>query len=55
MARPQVPLSGVRENPEHLELLETWMKSYRPEGSSSTTTVDPRPISRLWLPRAARE
>ena len=27
----QVPLSGVRENPEHLEQLETWMKSYRPE------------------------
>ncbi len=27
----QVPLSGVRENPEHLALLEAWMKSYRPE------------------------
>jgi xylulose-5-phosphate/fructose-6-phosphate phosphoketolase len=27
----QVPLAGVRENPEHLEQLETWMKSYRPE------------------------
>ena len=27
----QVPLAGVRENPEHLEQLEAWMKSYRPE------------------------
>jgi len=27
----QVPLAGVRENPEHLRLLEEWMRSYRPE------------------------
>jgi xylulose-5-phosphate/fructose-6-phosphate phosphoketolase len=27
----QVPLSGVRDNPEHLALLEQWLKSYRPE------------------------
>ncbi|MCT9008721.1 phosphoketolase family protein [Streptomyces rhizosphaerihabitans] len=27
----QVPLAGVRENPEHLRQLETWMRSYRPE------------------------
>jgi xylulose-5-phosphate/fructose-6-phosphate phosphoketolase len=27
----QVPLSGVRESPEHLALLETWMRSYRPD------------------------
>jgi xylulose-5-phosphate/fructose-6-phosphate phosphoketolase len=27
----QVPLSGVRTNPEHLALLESWMRSYRPE------------------------
>ncbi|MCW2867981.1 MAG: phosphoketolase [Marmoricola sp.] len=27
----QVPLAGVRENPEHLRLLEAWMRSYRPE------------------------
>ncbi|MFF2729476.1 phosphoketolase [Streptomyces sp. NPDC058008] len=26
----QVPLPGVRENPEHLRLLEEWMRSYRP-------------------------
>jgi xylulose-5-phosphate/fructose-6-phosphate phosphoketolase len=27
----QVPLSGVRENQDHLRLLEEWMRSYRPE------------------------
>ena len=27
----QVPLSELRENPDHLKLLEEWMKSYRPE------------------------
>ncbi len=27
----QVPMSDVRENPDHLALLEAWMRSYRPE------------------------
>jgi len=27
----QVPLAEVRERPEHLRQLETWMRSYRPE------------------------
>jgi xylulose-5-phosphate/fructose-6-phosphate phosphoketolase len=27
----QVPLSEPREHPEHLRMLESWMKSYRPE------------------------
>ncbi|NUT54151.1 MAG: phosphoketolase family protein, partial [Saccharothrix sp.] len=27
----QVPLAGVRDNPEHLALLERWLRSYRPE------------------------
>jgi xylulose-5-phosphate/fructose-6-phosphate phosphoketolase len=27
----QVPLSTVRENPDHLAALEEWMRSYRPE------------------------
>ncbi|HET7459382.1 MAG TPA: phosphoketolase family protein, partial [Gemmatimonadaceae bacterium] len=27
----QVPLSALAENPEHLRLLEEWMRSYRPE------------------------
>jgi xylulose-5-phosphate/fructose-6-phosphate phosphoketolase len=27
----QVPLSGVRENPDHLRLLEQWLRTYRPD------------------------
>ncbi|WP_420713888.1 phosphoketolase [Arthrobacter sp. H14-L1] len=27
----QVPLSGVRENPDHLRQLQDWLRSYRPE------------------------
>lgn len=27
----QVPITDVRENPKHLELLERWMKSYEPD------------------------
>src|SRR5262249_23980081 len=27
----QVPLATVRENPEHLRMLEAWMRSYKPE------------------------
>jgi xylulose-5-phosphate/fructose-6-phosphate phosphoketolase len=27
----QVPLANVRSDPEHLRLLETWLRSYRPE------------------------
>jgi len=27
----QVPMAEVRTNPEHLALLETWLKSYKPE------------------------
>jgi xylulose-5-phosphate/fructose-6-phosphate phosphoketolase len=27
----QVPLSGLHDNPEHLQQLENWLRSYRPE------------------------
>jgi len=27
----QIPIPGVIENPEHLKILETWMRSYKPE------------------------
>jgi len=27
----QVPLSGLKEHPEHLKQLETWLRSYRPD------------------------
>jgi xylulose-5-phosphate/fructose-6-phosphate phosphoketolase len=33
----QVPLDEVRTRPEHLRLLEAWMKSYRPEELFDTT------------------
>jgi len=26
-----VPLSGVRDNPEHLKMLEDWLRSYGPD------------------------
>ena len=28
----QVPLATVRENPQHLQMLESWLRSYQPEG-----------------------
>jgi xylulose-5-phosphate/fructose-6-phosphate phosphoketolase len=28
----QVPLATVRQNPQHLKMLEAWMRSYQPEG-----------------------
>jgi xylulose-5-phosphate/fructose-6-phosphate phosphoketolase len=33
----QVPLASVRENPEHLQMLEAWMKSYEPAGAFDDT------------------
>lgn len=27
----QVPVGGIRENPEHMQILENWMRSYQPE------------------------
>jgi len=27
----QVPVAGLRDNPKHVEVLERWLKSYRPE------------------------
>ncbi len=27
----QVPVADVKNNPEHLKILEEWMRSYRPE------------------------
>jgi xylulose-5-phosphate/fructose-6-phosphate phosphoketolase len=39
----QVPLAGVRENPEYLKQLETWLRSYRPQelfGPDGRPTAD---------------
>jgi xylulose-5-phosphate/fructose-6-phosphate phosphoketolase len=38
----QVPLASVREKPEHLRELETWMRSYRPE---ELFDADGRPVA----------
>ncbi|MGC5345599.1 phosphoketolase family protein [Streptomyces sp. DT171] len=48
----QVPLSGVRDNPEHLRQLEAWMRSYRPE---ELFDDDGRPTPRVleWVPEGA--
>jgi xylulose-5-phosphate/fructose-6-phosphate phosphoketolase len=49
----QVPLSGLAENPEHLKLLETWLKSYRPE---ELFTADGAPVDaiRVLAPKGSR-
>ncbi len=49
----QVPLSDVREKPDHLELLEKWLRSYRPE---ELFTADGLPVPELanFAPRGDR-
>ena len=49
----QVPLSQVREKPEHLAQLEAWMRSYRPQ---ELFDEEGRPREELvdWLPKGAR-
>ncbi|RKS72115.1 xylulose-5-phosphate/fructose-6-phosphate phosphoketolase [Actinomadura pelletieri DSM 43383] len=49
----QVPLSGVRDNPEHLALLEQWLRSYHPD---ELFTDDGRPIEavRAMAPEGER-
>ena len=31
LARHQVPMDEMRSNPDHVKILEKWMKSYKPE------------------------
>ncbi|WP_157554733.1 phosphoketolase family protein [Nocardia crassostreae] len=40
----QVPLAGVRDNPEHLAQLEKWLRSYRPE---ELFDAEGRPVDRI--------
>jgi xylulose-5-phosphate/fructose-6-phosphate phosphoketolase len=49
----QVPLSGLSESPEHLKLLETWLKSYRPEELFDGDGVPVSEITEL-APKGAR-
>jgi xylulose-5-phosphate/fructose-6-phosphate phosphoketolase len=45
----QVPLSGVRDNPEHLALLEQWLRSYGPEELFDDSGA-PAPVVRALAP-----
>ncbi|MDF1542164.1 MAG: phosphoketolase family protein [Anaerosomatales bacterium] len=49
----QVPLSGMREDPEHLKMLEEWMRSYRPEELFDENGT-PVPEIRALAPEGAR-
>jgi len=40
----QVPLSGLADNPEHVRMLEAWMRSYRPE---ELFDADGRPLQAI--------
>ena len=47
----QVPLADVRDDPEHLAQLETWLRSYRPD---ELFDADGRPRAEILELRAAR-
>ncbi len=49
----QVPLSGLADNPQHVRLLEEWLKSYRPEELFDTEGA-PRPELRALAPEGER-
>lgn len=49
----QVPLAEVRTNPEHLQLLEEWMRSYRPE-ELFTSSGALRPELKALAPKGKR-
>ena len=45
----QVPLSGIKDNPDHLRILEEWLRSYRPE-ELFDDTGGPRDLVRRGSP-----
>jgi xylulose-5-phosphate/fructose-6-phosphate phosphoketolase len=47
----QVPVADLQSKPEHLKILEDWMRSYRPE-ELFDKTANSSPNSRNSLPRA---
>ncbi|MFK3980706.1 phosphoketolase [Micromonospora sp. NPDC050397] len=49
----QVPLAGVRDNPEHLAQLERWLRDYRPEELFDATGV-PVPDITALVPQGDR-
>ena len=50
----QVPLSEPTEHPEHLKLLEEWMRSYRPEGALRRARASSGPSWPSWRPTGER-
>jgi xylulose-5-phosphate/fructose-6-phosphate phosphoketolase len=42
----QVPLSGVRDNQDHLRVLEQWLRSYRPEELFGESGAPTEPVRR---------
>ena len=49
----QVPLAAVRTNPDHLAMLEAWMRSYRP-GELFDDDGVPHPFVIDWMPKGAQ-
>ncbi|SDH59801.1 xylulose-5-phosphate/fructose-6-phosphate phosphoketolase [Lentzea fradiae] len=49
----QVPLAGVRDNPGHLAMLESWLRGYRPEELFDADGV-PRPELAALVPEGTR-
>jgi xylulose-5-phosphate/fructose-6-phosphate phosphoketolase len=51
----QVPLAGVKENPDHLAILESWLRSYRPDelfdeyGSPTDVVLANNPVGLLRM------
>ncbi len=50
----QVPFSDVRGNPANLQLLENWMRSYKPEDAVRRQAAGCCPSSERWRRRVAR-
>ena len=49
----QVPIADVASNPAHLQLLEDWMRSYRPE-ELFDAEGSPNPMIRAFVPKGER-
>src|SRR5262249_36852241 len=49
----QVPFSDVHSNPAHLELLEEWLRSYKPEELFDAAGA-PRPELKALAPKGSR-
>ncbi len=48
----QVPLAELATKPEHLKMLEDWMKSYRPGGAVRRRRQADPGVAANWRPKA---